>query len=190
MELYEDMEPKGDLERLISRIEQAVSGDKVTGLARVMAQLDAAGSFDDPALYPAPRADRYARRLIWRDPDDRFVVVSVTWQPGQASPLHDHAGLWGVEIVVRGMMEEQAFRLVERDAQGRYRFHRESEGLVSRSSIGILLPPLEYHAFRNAGTQVAHTFHVYGGAFDHCRAFVEDDDGWWRGESVTLAYDA
>ncbi|MGD0051993.1 MAG: cysteine dioxygenase family protein [Vulcanimicrobiaceae bacterium] len=182
--------PHGGLDALIAPIERAVNGDRVTGLARVMSQLEAAGSFEDPGLYAAPRADRYARRLIWRDPHDRFVVVGMTWQPGQASPLHDHAGLWGVEIVVRGMMEEQAFRLVERDEQGRYRFHRESEGLVSRSSVGIMLPPLEYHAYRNAGPYIAHTVHVYGGPLDYCRAFVADDDGWWHSERVTLAYDA
>jgi predicted metal-dependent enzyme (double-stranded beta helix superfamily) len=194
MEMPQEMEPHAqpnpDLERLIGPIGRAVDGDRVTGLARVVTQLEAAGAFEDPALYPAPRTDRYARRLIWRDPDERFVVVGVTWQPGQASPLHDHAGLWGVEIVVQGTMEEQAFRLVDRDALGRYRFHRESEGFVTRSSVGILLPPLEYHTFRNAGAQLAHTFHVYGGTLDHCRAFVEDDDGWWRGERVALAYDA
>ncbi|MGD1065635.1 MAG: cysteine dioxygenase family protein [Vulcanimicrobiaceae bacterium] len=174
----------------VAPIERAVQADRVTGLARVMAQLATSGAFADPDLFAPSRADRYARRLLWRDPDSRFVVVGMTWGPGQASALHDHAGLWGAELVVDGTMQETAFRLLERDAAGRYRFHCEGEQLAEQRSVGVLIPPLEYHAFRNVGAQTAHTVHVYGGAFEFCRAFAADDDGWWRGEHVDLFYDA
>ena len=179
-----------DLGSFVAPIERAVRADRVTGLARVMAQLAESGAFADHALFAPPRSDRYARRLFWRDPGGRFVVVGMTWEPGQASALHDHAGLWGAELVVDGTMEETAFRLIERDAAGRYRFRCEGEQRAEQRSVGVLIPPLEYHAFRNVGTRTAHTVHVYGGAFEFCRAFAADHDGWWRGEHVDLSYDA
>jgi predicted metal-dependent enzyme (double-stranded beta helix superfamily) len=190
MEQVRRMESQGQLDRLIAPIERAIQDDRVTGLARLMVELEADGVFAASDLFSEANPEHYCRRLIWRDPDDRFVIVGMTWTPGQASPLHDHAGLWGVEIVVDGTMHETAFRLVEQNADGRYRFRRESDGLASPSSVGILLPPLEYHEVRNVGPTTAHTVHVYGGALDHCRRFMADDDGWWRSERISLVYDA
>jgi predicted metal-dependent enzyme (double-stranded beta helix superfamily) len=190
MENVRVMEDGGDLERLVVPIERAVREDRVTELARIMVELEAQGAFAGSGLFAQPNPERYARRLIWRDPDERFVVVAMTWAPGQTSTLHDHAGLWGVEVVVQGTMRETAFRLVERGDDGRYRFRRESDGLASPSSVGILLPPLEYHEVCNVSTQTAHTVHVYGGPLDHCRRFLAEADGWWRSERVVLSYDA
>ena len=42
----------------------------------------------------------YARRLIHRDP--RFTIVAMVWAPGQATPIHDHSGVWCVEGVYNG----------------------------------------------------------------------------------------
>jgi len=161
----------------------------VTRLAAVLADLDAAGAFDEPEFFLPQRSDRYARRLVQLDPDRRFVVVAITWAPGQGSPLHDHAGLWGVEIVARGIMHETVFRLEERDDRGRYRFADPRPGVTARGQIGVLIPPLEYHDFGNGGEAVAHTVHVYGGNLTHAQAFVPDGDGWHRATAVELHYD-
>jgi predicted metal-dependent enzyme (double-stranded beta helix superfamily) len=135
------------------------------------------------------RHDHYARRLIWREPDASFVVTALTWLPGQSSPLHDHAGLWGAEIVVAGTMSETGFRLLDRHSDGRYRFARESQRLATKGSLGILIPPLEYHDFGNHGSETAHTVHVYAGDLTACNAFTYDDDGWWKARHVDLRYD-
>ena len=55
---------------------------------------------DPPFLKPAP--DRYARRLMHRDPRGRYTVLAMVWDVGQGTPLHDHAGTWCVECVYRG----------------------------------------------------------------------------------------
>jgi predicted metal-dependent enzyme (double-stranded beta helix superfamily) len=175
---------------IVEPIRRAVENDRVTGLARVMAQLEESGAFAHPELFAEARADRYSRRLIWRDPADRFVVVGMTWGPGQFAPLHDHGGSWGVETVVDGAMKQTAFRLVDRDAQERYRFIREGEEISPKGSVSVVIPPLEYHAFANAAPGVSRTVHVYGGAFERCQKFVHDVDGWWRAQAVCLTYDA
>ena len=115
---------------IVDPIRRAVEQDRVTMLAPAIAKLQEAGAFSFPEFFASARADRYSRRLIWADPAGRFVVVGMTWAPGQFAPLHDHAGQWGVEAIVEGSMKQTAYRLVDRDAQERYRFMREGEEIA------------------------------------------------------------
>jgi 3-mercaptopropionate dioxygenase len=116
-------------------------------------------------------------------------VVAMTWGPGQSSPLHDHAGLWGAEIVVSGTMDETMFALNGRNEDGRYRFTRGEHRAVKPGGVGVLVPPLEYHDYGNPGTGVSRTLHVYGGDLTHAHAFAQDPDGWWSARHVELHYD-
>ncbi|HTU69805.1 MAG TPA: cysteine dioxygenase family protein [Candidatus Baltobacteraceae bacterium] len=177
------------LPELVTPIARAVREDRVTALAGVLAALHQSGLFGRELFAPA-RAERYSRRLIWRDPDERFVVVAMTWAPGQGSPLHDHAGLWGAEIVVDGTMSETIYELVGRDEDGAYRFVRGLHRVSNHGTVGVLIPPLEYHDFGNAGQTVAHSLHVYGGDLKTANAFTEQDDGRWSARRVDLRYDA
>jgi predicted metal-dependent enzyme (double-stranded beta helix superfamily) len=174
---------------LVEPIRRAIKEDRVTTLARTVVRLGESGAFDAD-LFLVPNAERYARRLIWRDPDDRFVVVGMTWAPGQRSALHDHGGVWGVEIVVRGTMMETAYRVCERDDFGRIRFERERDRICEEGSAGVLVPPHDHHVFGNVGSTTAHTIHVYGGAFARSTMFLPEADGFCREQTVTLGYDA
>jgi predicted metal-dependent enzyme (double-stranded beta helix superfamily) len=174
---------------LVESIQRAVKEDRVTSLAAAVAALHERGTFEDEDFFLAPRAEHYARRLIWSDPKQRFVLVAMTWAPGQTTPLHDHDGLWGVEIVISGIMKETAYRLVERDAAGRHCFVRERERVSSKGTAGVLCPPVDYHTFGNVGTTPARTLHVYGGAMARCNVFRASGDGWWESETVQLGYD-
>ena len=96
--------PKAD--ELIQRLDRAVATDDTDRLCinvkRVLAEVVGSGEqfVDDAFLAPAP--DRYARRLLHRDPAGRYSAVVMVWGPGQGTPLHDHAGVWCVECVYRG----------------------------------------------------------------------------------------
>jgi 3-mercaptopropionate dioxygenase len=181
--------PNAALTDLIAPIARAVRDDRVTSLAGVLAQLCEQGAFT-PELFAPAGADHYSRKLIWHDPEDRFVIVGMSWAPGQGSPLHDHAGLWGAEIIVDGQMSETLFTVVERGADGRYRFERGMHRVSGRGTVGVLIPPLEYHDFGNAGETVAHSLHVYGGDLKSAQCFADDGDGWWAARRVDLRYDA
>jgi 3-mercaptopropionate dioxygenase len=114
----------------------------------------------------------------------------MTWAVGQGSPLHDHAGLWGAEIVVSGEMHQTPFELRARGGDGRYRFERGGQTITGRGSVGLIVPPKEYHNFGNAGNSVAHSLHVYCGDLTSAQTFSEDADGWWTARQVGLRYDA
>jgi predicted metal-dependent enzyme (double-stranded beta helix superfamily) len=47
----------------------------------------------------------YARHLLYRDPQGRFCIAAMVWQPGQGTPIHDHDGTWGMIGMVRGGLE-------------------------------------------------------------------------------------
>ncbi len=174
---------------IVERIQDAIKKDRVTGLAGALSRLEADGDLADPALYAPPCPAHYARRLIWEDAAGRFVIVGMTWEPAQGSPLHDHDGLWGAEIIVDGLMRETSFRALESDARERVRFVCDREEIAAPRSIGIVIPPLEYHSFRNMGTATAHTVHVYGGVLNRCTVFSPDTDGWWTRRRAELQYD-
>ena len=174
---------------IIEPIRRAFESDRVTEIAKTLADMARHGALDDPALFADARTDRYARRLIWNDPNKRFAIIAMTWAPHQGSPLHDHSGLLGAEIVVSGAMRERTYRLVDRDDDGRCWFVRGAERVHGRGSIGTILPPLEYHEFGNDGETVAHTVHVYSGELDRCSTYLAESGGWWRPRSVELRYD-
>jgi 3-mercaptopropionate dioxygenase len=174
---------------VVETISRAVRQDRVTALAEALASLRRAGMLEEDDWYLPPLPDRYSRKLVCRDPRGRFVIIGMSWAPGQGSPLHDHGGLWGSEIVVSGTMRETLYSLVERDAHGRYRFRETKERVAIPGTVSTLAPPLEYHAYGNAGATVARTLHVYCGDMSRAQRFMREHDEWYRATTVELRYD-
>lgn len=189
----------------IDRLSEAVrEGDPGRITRRVKGLLEgrvAAGELDLPEAVRRPRREGYARRLLHRDPELDFTVLVMAWGPGQGSLLHDHAGLWGVEIVAEGEMEIESYELLEQpepldpacladpDECGLCRFLPLGVDRQGVGQSGVLLPPREYHVVRNAvpdGTSI--TLHVYGGELDRCQVFLPERDGRHRREERRLSY--
>ncbi len=63
-----------------------------------------------PDAYARSDPNRYQQYLLYRDPEDRFSVVSFVWGPGQATPVHNHT-VWGLIGVLRGAELSQAFEI-------------------------------------------------------------------------------
>lgn len=174
---------------IVDTLERAIQTRSVTALAATLEQLSASDGLSNPNYFARARSERYRRRLLWRDAKHRFVVVAMTWAPNQGAQLHDHGGLWGGEVVVRGAMHEERFRALECDPARGTRFERSGETVIRPGTVGIVEPPLEYHTYRNAAPTVSHTLHVYAGPFDSCTAYTRADGDWWTGEPTALHYD-
>lgn len=179
---------------LLRRLDQAVAGADEQALCRnvkqVLIEVVTSGEefLEPPFLVPAP--DRYARRLLHRDPAGRYTVVIMVWDRGQGTPLHDHAGMWCVECVYRGRIRVTSFDL-ETDSQAeRLQFTPESVVLAGKGEAGHLIPPFEYHMIENADETPAITIHVYGGEMTRCHAFFPVDGGGYRREVRQLSYTA
>jgi hypothetical protein len=174
---------------IIEPIERAVRDDRVTALASALAAMNSRGMLDDANFFPPALVGRYTRRLLWRDPLDRFVMVGMTWPAGFATPVHDHAGLWGAEAVVAGTMLESSYRAIESDEERGMRFDHAGDTMLKDGSVGILVPPLEYHSYRNVTDALAHTVHIYSGLLEECNSYTPSTGGWWTVERRTLHYD-
>lgn len=134
-------------------------------LTRLLAQ---PGWLPEPAR--APDREGYARHLLYRQADDGFVLVAMVWGPGQATAIHDHAGVWCVEGVYEGLVEVKRYDLRE-ESGARVRM---TPGEVIRAGVGscgALIPPVEHHQIANATRDTAISLHVYGKNLETCHVF-------------------
>ena len=171
---------------LVRRLDEAMGPRDDAGRCRavkhVLEQTFAVGTeFLEPRfLQPTP--ERYARRLVHRDPQDRYTVIAMVWDRGQGTMLHDHAGIWCVEGVYSGRIRVTSFNVAggdpERDV---VQFHQEKVVEAGVGQAGALIPPFEYHVLENAIDTPAITIHVYGGEMTYCHTFTPVDGGWKRG---------
>ena len=180
------------VDELIRRLDQAVAARddaaRCQNVKRVLIDVVGSGEpfIDPPFLEPAPR--RYARRLMHRDPQDRYTVLAMVWDRGQGTPLHDHAGTWCVECVYRGRIRVTSFSVHGGDPEtGIVQFAKESAVMAGVGEAGALIPPFEYHMIENPDATAAVTIHVYGGEMKHCHVF-EPVEGGYRREYQELAY--
>ena len=96
-------------QELIRRIDAAMEPRDDAGRCRAVKAvlIDAiqpGADFLDP-VFLVPTPERYARRLIHKDPQDRYTAIAMVWDKGQGTPLHDHAGIWCVECVYQGVIQ-------------------------------------------------------------------------------------
>ena len=180
------------LTELIARLDAAVeesSSDAIT--RRVKADLEdllGRGVLDLPPRFKIPRADCYARRLLYQDPRNRYTAVVMTWGPGQGTPVHDHGGLWCVEGVLEGQMQVTQYDV--RPDGDAFRVMPVGAPLAAGvGSAGRLIPPTDYHVLANAQADAASiTLHVYGGDLNGCRVFTPGADGRYLESVRALTY--
>lgn len=172
-----------ELVRRIDDVLAAAPDDagRCRGVKTVLEQaLQSGAGFLEPRFLE-PHPERYARRLVHRDPRNRYTVLAMVWNERQGTPLHDHAGIWCVEVVYRGRIRVTSYDVMGGDPErDLVRFQQASVVHAGVGEAGALIPPFEYHVLENAGEGPAVTLHVYGGELDHCHVFEPVDGGWLR----------
>lgn len=178
---------------LIELVDEAVElGDTEATVDAIKAELCRmirGGEIELPNAVLEPLPGRYARRMIHRDGERGYSIVAMTWGPGQATPIHDHSGMWCVEGVWGGSIDVQQYELMERDG-ARYRFEKRNSYEAGVGSAGCLIPPYEYHRIANPSDRtVAVSLHIYGGDMTACHVFEPEGDGWYRRVERQLSLD-
>ena len=136
-----------------------------------------------------PVEGHYARRELYVSPQHGYVVIAMTWGPGQGTPIHDHSGLWCVEGVWHGQLEITQYDLSEQRGD-RYRFTDVGTLIAGTGSAGSLIPPHEYHTIRNASAdRIAVSLHIYQRTRTCCGIFDAIGDGWHVYASKQLQLD-
>lgn len=180
------------LEQFVSKLDHAVGLADVSERCQLVKGLleqtfrNQADILAPEFCQPAP--DKYARRLVHRDPEGRYSVVAMVWDIGQGTPLHDHDGEWCVECVYRGLIRVTSYDLEGSPDAPLVKFSPQESILAGEGEAGALIPPYEYHTIENALTDSPSvTVHVYGHELTHCHIFVPEDEGYRR-ESRALCY--
>lgn len=127
----------------------------------------------------------YQRRVAGESPG-RWWAALISWPPGHATPIHDHDGLWGVEVVLDGVLEVEAFALEGitpvTDLAG--------SRVLGRGDAGMFEGAGYAHRCRNLSMRrPALTLHVYGSELDRYRAFERDTDGAWASVECRVGCD-
>lgn len=191
-------ETAADLGELIERIDAAVAlGEAEAITQRIkadLAEIIRERGLALPERFLEPHPERYARRLLHRDPATGWTAVVMVWGPSQRTALHDHAGIWCVEGVVDGELEVHRYERLDLgcDNEGEPCRFRECECLrTGIGSSGALIPPHEYHILGNPNSSGrAVTLHIYGSEMDHCSIFEALGDGTYVRRERQLSYDA
>lgn len=122
--------------------------------------------------YRAASPDNYCRHLLHRDPHNRFIVLSLVWMPGQATPIHDHA-CWGVMGVLENSLEEVAYDRLDDGSRPDFAELQQARGAdVGAGSVAYLLPPYqEIHRIANVSGRPTISIHIYGRDLDEVNVF-------------------
>ena len=107
-----------------------------------------------------------------------YSILLIAWPPGHRTPVHDHDGLWGIELVLDGALEVESFSLAIQDKP-----HLVSRGttLLGRGDSASFSEADFAHRCRNLSPRMpALSLHVYGGELESFRAFAQDTRGDWH----------
>lgn len=179
---------------LLGRLESAVTAPDTRSVCQqvkaVLMEELGQGRIQLPPAFLRSVASGYARRRLFLDREERFSVVVMVWDPGQRTPLHDHAGHWCVECVYAGKIRVTSFDL-EREEPERALFRRREAVDAGVGTAGALIPPFQYHTIENPFDHKAVTIHVYKEEITWCHAFESlDESGWFRPQRRELTYSA
>lgn len=99
-------------------------------------------------------------RTLYQEPDYPITVQTVAWNPGNVSPIHNHA-TWGIVAVIDGAEKNTFWRRVPTKAKNRQEIERVSEQILSPGNI-IGFTSDAIHCVEPLGTEPAVTFNLYG----------------------------
>lgn len=118
--------------------------------------------------------DNYARHLLHKDPRNRFVVMSLVWMPGQATPIHDHS-CWGAMGMIENSLEEVCYdRKDDGSDPQRADLVQSRHSQVGPGTVAYLLPPYEeIHRIGNNTGKPTISLHIYGRELDEINVFDE-----------------
>ena len=116
---------------------------------------------------------RFTRWLFDCERDGRYTGLIMVWPAGHATPIHDHAGLWGIELVLQG-----ALGVEDHEFDGERMRHVGTTVLEEGQSCAFLGVGGHAHRCTNlSARRTAVTLHVYGGLLDAYRNYELGRDG-------------
>jgi predicted metal-dependent enzyme (double-stranded beta helix superfamily) len=115
----------------------------------------------------------FERWLLAERRKPAISVLVMAWPPNHLTPVHDHAGLWGLEMTLHGALEVQSYA---RDPQSGDLRLQGRDWLGPGDGTWFEGEPHHAHRCRNLSRHdTALTLHVYGG--DLAQYFAYEQTG-------------
>lgn len=154
------------------------------------------------AVWYSPKDRRILRALCDRRPreftrwlydcerEGRYTGLLMVWPAGHATAIHDHAGLWGIEMVLQGALGVEDYELVADERGEMQPRFVGSTVLEEGQSCAFLGTQGHAHRCTNlSARRPAVTLHVYGGLLETYRNFDRRRNGHYVAEAVTAKVD-
>jgi cysteine dioxygenase len=124
-----------------------------------------------PYLYYAK--SHYTRNLIYKS--DVFEVLSICWDIGQVSRVHNHRdqNCWMVAPI--GRLKVQNFKVLERDPAGGQCHIEESDSYtMDEANPGVVRPEQPVHQVLNLAEfgERATSIHIYSRPYSTCEVYL------------------
>jgi predicted metal-dependent enzyme (double-stranded beta helix superfamily) len=117
------------------------------------------------------RGRGFRQWLLARRGQPAVSVMVMAWPANHRTPLHDHAGLWGLELTLAGALEVQSWR---RDPNSGDLRALGSDWLGPGDSTWFEGDQNHLHRCRNLSQhETALTLHVYGGELNRCSTYEQ-----------------
>ncbi len=148
-----------------------------------------AGSFLPPEALD-PSDEGYARHLLYRDPEKRFVVAAMVWKPGQGTPIHDHDGAWGMLGMVEGGLEVVNYFADSEIAEGEVGLRYDAPHNPSAGGQNSVCGCADIHTVRNRRDELAVSIHVYPRDLEACHFFepIDGEQNRFHARRVSISY--
>lgn len=120
----------------------------------------------------------FTRWMYERERDGRYTGLIMVWPAGYSTPIHDHAGLWGIEMVLQGSLGVDDYELVPDGHAGTQPHFVGTTVLGEGESCAFRGTDGHAHRCTNlSARRPAVTLHVYGGLLEIYRNFDESSSG-------------
>ncbi|WP_243042629.1 cysteine dioxygenase [Dyella sedimenti] len=107
------------------------------------------------------RGKGFERWLVAQRSKPAISVLVMAWPANYATPIHDHAGLWGLELALHGALEVESW---DRDPHGNILRQVGRDWLGPGDASWFDADDRYAHRCRNLSRhETALTLHVYGG---------------------------
>ena len=107
---------------------------------------------------PSPKTG-WSVKMLYREPEYPLTVQMVAWQPGQTSPVHNHA-TWGIVAIISGT-EKNRFWKRSPTKENPDRLELVDEQILEPGEI-IGLMPDAIHSIESIGDEPTISFNIYG----------------------------
>lgn len=126
----------------------------------------------------------YTRNLIYKD--DRFELMAVCWEPGQASRVHNHANQRCWMTVPSGRLKGQNFAVDEIDETRGHCKLRETDSFELSDCLASKVELEEpIHQILNIADERAISIHIYSRPFNRCISYCRNTNTF---KEVNLHY--